>query len=57
MVAQVHARQGALQGTLEHQGPAEMTPAQGTGLTTVCAETVAAGRAGRAPHESWQGGE
>lgn len=53
----VHARQGALEGTLEHQGPTEVTPAQGTGQTTLCAETIAARRAGRVPHESWQGWE
>lgn len=52
-----HAGQGALQGMLEHQGPAKGTPTQGMGQTTACVEMVAAARAEQAPRESLWGGE
>lgn len=52
-----HARQDALQGSLEHQGPAKGTPAQGMGQIAVHVKMITAAQAERVPCESRQGGE
>lgn len=52
-----HARQDALQGSLEHQGPAKGTPAQGMGQIAVRVKMITAAQAEQVPCESRQGGE